>query len=453
MEFDISSISDIGLHKLLDRESVRDLFVAIGNLVKVELSLFDVSKKKYSEVRFSGQNICRSNESAFKNLCSKTKKSIMNNLPSIGMKRVDCEIGFSYLLSPLDYETELVGYVILGPYVSPENSKRVEQFLKEFVKDDADIHSQLNHYRILSNQEASLLMKDIKQVLTTFLYSSYKMYLTSKMHLESERENYAEIEILNNRLNEMLNEVESVSKYKTAFIKTITHELRTPLTSIIGFSEMLQKECQNNPEVKEYAATINQKGTELLRIINDILILSSIESGTIEIKKEKRDIIEDLRNIINSYYHAFENKALRISFTPYIENTLCEYDEEKFRTIISKIIDNSIKFTPEGGSIAVFVSEKLIAPEMSGERFGITPKRFVAITVEDTGCGIDEDKIHMVFEPFYQAVSNMDMREKGGMGLGLKIAKGFAEAMGGDIKIESQVGIGTKVTFLLPIGE
>ncbi len=451
MDFDIYSISEIGLNKLLDRDTVKELFGAIGNIVRVELSLFDTSKKKYSEIRLPAQNICRTNDKVFKEVCEKTRKGLLNNLPSVGMKRVDCETGFSYLLSPLDYETDVVGYLILGPYISAENRERTEQSVRKFIDSEDEIRSSLNGFRIMSNQEASQLMKDIKQLLTAFLYSSYKMYLTSKMHLEAEKENYAEIEILNNRLNEMLNEVESVSKYKTAFIKTITHELRTPLTSIIGFSEMLGKECSDNSEVREYASTINQKGTELLRIINDILILSSIESGTIEVKKENRDIVEDLKNIINSYYNAIEKKALRVSFTPYVENSLYQYDEEKLKTVISKLLDNSIKFTSEGGSVAVFLSEKTISPEMSAERFGITPKKYIAITIEDTGCGIDEDKIHMVFEPFYQAVSNMDTREKGGMGLGLKIAKGYAEAMGGELKIESQVGIGTKVTLLLPV--
>ncbi|MCX7959574.1 MAG: HAMP domain-containing histidine kinase, partial [Deltaproteobacteria bacterium] len=417
MDFDIYSIYEIGLGKLLDRETVKELFGALGNIVRIELSLLDISKKKYSEIRLSAHNICRANEEAIKEVCEKTRKGILNNLPSVGMKRVDCENGFSYLLSPLDYETDIVGYLVLGPYISADNKGRAEEFLRKFLKGDDEFRDCIGSYRIMSNQEVSQLMKDIKQILTAFLYSSYKMYLTSKMHLESEKENYAEIEILNNRLNEMLAEVESVSKYKTAFIKTITHELRTPLTSIIGFSEMLTKECSDNSDVREYASTINQKGTELLRIINDILILSSIESGTIELKKESRDIVEDLKKIINSYYSQIEKKALRISFAPHIENSVYTYDEEKFRTIISKILDNSLKFTQEGGSVAVFLSEKVISPEMSGERFGITPKRFISVTVEDTGCGIDEDKIHLVFEPFYQAVSNMDMREKGGMGL------------------------------------
>ncbi|MCX7945225.1 MAG: HAMP domain-containing histidine kinase [Deltaproteobacteria bacterium] len=450
MSFDIYSISEIGLNKLIDKDTLKELFASLGNIVRIEISILDLSKKKYSEVRLTGHNICRANEDAVRDICERTKKGVLENLPSVGMKRIDCEVGFSYLLSPLDYETEVVGYVILGPYISPENRTKAEEFIRKFHKDEGDIENCVNWYRHLSNVEAAQLMKDIKQLLTAFLYSSYKMYLTSKMHLESERENYAEIEILNNRLNEMLNEVESVSKYKTAFIKTITHELRTPLTSIIGFSEMLMKECYLNPELKSYASTINQKGIELLKIINDILVLSSIESGTIVVKKERRNIVEDVRDIINSFYHEFEKKALRISYTPFVDNSFYEYDEEKFKAIVSRIIDNSIKFTSDGGSVAVFVSEKFISPEMSGDRFGTTPKRFVSVTIEDTGCGIDEDKIHMVFEPFYQAVSNMDTREKGGMGLGLKIAKGFAEAMGGELKIESRVGMGTKVTLLLP---
>lgn len=448
MDFDIYSISEIGLSKLLDKDIVRELFGAMGSLIKTEISLLDISKKRYSEIKLTGRNICRENEDAIKNLCDKTRKIITNNLPSVGMKRVDCENGFSYLSSPLDYETEVVGYIILGPYISTENKEKAEAFIRKFSKDTSD-HC-IEFYRVLSNSEASQIMKDIKQILGAFLYSSYKMYLTAKMHLESEKENYAEIEILNNRLNEMLNEVESVSKYKTAFIKTITHELRTPLTSIIGYSDILKRECPENANVLEYANTINQKGMGLLQIINDILILSSIESGTVELKKERRNIVEDVKKVINSFYDATEKKALRVSFVPQVDRYEYEYDDEKLKTIISKLFDNAIKFTQDGGSIAVFIDEKTISPEMSNDRFGITPKKFVAITIEDTGSGIDEDKISMVFEPFYQAVSNMDLREKGGMGLGLKIARGYAEVLGGDLKIESQVGIGTKVMLLIP---
>ncbi len=450
MDFDIYSISEIGLSKLFDKETVRDLFAAIGDIIKVEITLLDLSKKKYSEVRLLSQNVCRDNEDLIKDECEKTRRGILTNLPSIGMKRLDCGAGFSYLTTPLDYETELVGYIILGPYISSENYNKAEEFIKRFIKDQESFNKCIDSYRIMTNSQASQIMKDIKQVMGAFLYSSYKMFLTSKMHLESERENYAEIEILNNRLNEMLQEVESVSRYKTAFIKTITHELKTPLTSIIGFSEMLKKESSNSSNVYEYASTINQKGIELLQIINDILILSSIESGTIEIRKEKRNILDDVKSVIDSFYQKIEKKLLRFSLTPQIENYEYEYDEEKLRVIISKLIDNAIKFTSEGGSIAVFIIEKYVSPEMTNDRFGVNPKKYLGIIVEDTGPGIDEDKLHMVFEPFYQAVSNMDMREKGGMGLGLKIAKGYAEAMGGKLDIESQVGIGTKVTLFLP---
>lgn len=452
MDFDITNISDIGIARLLDKETVRELFTAIGDLIKTEISLMDISKKRYSEIRIAKQTLCKDLQdgTAESANCERIKKIISDNLPTVGMKRVDCESGFSYLLSPLDYETEIVGYISLGPYISPENQVKVEGFCKSIVGEDAHIKDILANYKVMSNQEASLMMKSIKQMLSAFLYNSYKMYLTSKMHLEAEKENYAEIEILNNRLNEMLNEVESVSKYKTAFIKTITHELRTPLTSIIGYSDMLKKECGSNPEILEYVNTISQKGIGLLKIINDILILSSIESGTLELNRETGDISEDITEIIDEFYSESEKKALRVSFTKQIEDTHYECDHEKLRVVFSKILDNAIKFTDEGGSIAVFLYEKVINPESQSNRFGGSPRKYLVISVEDTGVGIEEDKINMVFEPFYQAVSNMDTREKSGMGLGLKIARGYTEAMGGELHIESQMGIGTKVTLLLP---
>jgi signal transduction histidine kinase len=452
MDFDITNISDIGLSKLLDRETVRELFTAIGDIIKTEISLFDINKKKYSEIKIARQYICKDLEEGSQeaSACERVKKAIVENLPSIGMKRIDCESGFSYLLSPLDYETEIVGYISLGPYISYENKSKVEDFCKRLFRDNSCSSDILQHYKVMSNQEASQLMKNIKQMLSAFLYSSYKMYLTSKMHLETQKESYAEIEILNNRLNEMLAEVESVSRYKTAFIKTITHELRTPLTSIIGYSDILKKEFSLNPEALQYVDTISQKGLMLLKIINDILILSSIESGSIEVHKEIGDISEDISKIINEFYPETEKKALRVSFTNQLQDTHYMCDHEKLKVVFSKILDNAIKFTDEGGSIAVFLYEKVINPESQSDRFGVTPKRYIVITVEDTGVGIEEDKIHMVFEPFYQAVSNMDTREKSGMGLGLKIARGYTEAMGGELKIESQIGIGTKVSILLP---
>ncbi len=452
MDFDITNISEIGLSRLLDKEIVRELFTALGDLVKVEIALLDINKKKYSEIRIADQRLClKMRDDPERVLCNKLNRVILNNLPNIGMKRVDCEVGFSYLLSPLDYETEIVGYIVMGPFVSPENKEKIIQFFKDDKNNNSEFDEMFVSYKILSNQEASHILKNIKNMLSAFLFSSYKMYLTSKMHLEAEKENYAEIEILNNRLNEMLNEVESVSRYKTAFIKTITHELRTPLTSIIGYSDILKKECgDKNNEALQYIETINQKGIALLKIINDILILSSIESGTLTVVKEKRDLLLDLKEVIDSFYKEIEKKALRISFTPRIKESIFEYDQEKVKGVISRVLENSIKFSEEGGSIAIFVYEKNINPDMTTERFGTSPRKYLAITVEDTGVGIDQDKIHMVFEPFYQAVSNMDTREKSGMGLGLKIAKGFAEVMGGKLQIESQLGIGTKVTLLLP---
>lgn len=452
MDFDITNISEIGLSRLLDREIVRELFTAIGDLVRVEMALLDVNRKRYSEIRIAEQKLCLEIRDSLERIqCNRLSRTIINNLPSSGMKRVDCEVGLSYLVSPLDYETDVVGYVIMGPYISPENKEKIYQFFNTYGNEDPDFNQVISSYRVLSNQEASHLLKSVKQMLSAFLFGSYKMFLTSKMHLESEKENYAEIEILNNRLNEMLSEVESVSRYKTAFIKTITHELKTPLTSIIGYSDILRKECEGkNGEIMQYIETINQKGIALLKIINDILILSSIESGTICVVKEKRDLFVDLREVMDSFYKDIEKKALRVSFSPQIEEPFFEYDQEKVKDIIARVMENSIKFSEEGGSIAIFVYKKDVSPEDAGERFGVNPKRYLAITVEDTAAGIDQDKIHMIFEPFYQAVSNMDTREKSGIGLGLKIARGFAEAMGGRLQIESEVGIGTKVTLLLP---
>lgn len=190
MGFDITNISELKLSQLLDRETMRELFTAVADIVRVEFSLLDINKKKYSEVRIAEQKLCiQIRDSAEQSQCNRLYRTIINNLPSSGMKRIDCETGFSYLVSPLDYETEVVGYITMGPYITFENQEKIYKFFNPSGNENPLYNQVISAYRVLSNQEASHILKNIKQMLSAFLFSSYKMFLTSKMHLESEREN------------------------------------------------------------------------------------------------------------------------------------------------------------------------------------------------------------------------------------------------------------------------
>ena len=228
---------------------------------------------------------------------------------------------------------------------------------------------------------------------------------------------------------------------KSIFLANVSHELRTPLNAIIGYSEMLQDELDdsddiNRPQFQRDLETIVWSGRQLLALINDILDLSKIETGKMTLHCEDFNPAELLKQACESLAPLLlaNHNELRVgdlSELPALHN-----DAAKFRQVFTNLLSNANKFTKEG---RITVSARSV-PDRSG---------WTEFSVQDTGIGMDEEQQARVFEAFVQADSSTSANY-GGTGLGLAISRQFCELMGGAISVESEPGVGSTFTVLLP---
>ena len=273
--------------------------------------------------------------------------------------------------------------------------------------------------------------------------------------LQEEKKNLSEA---NARLSE-------VSRAKSDFLANMSHELRTPLNSTIGFSEILQDELYGklNEQQKEYVNDINSSGNHLLNLINDILDLSKVESGKMELELDRFSV----RNVLNASMTMLREKAMKHTIKLDLEiapeaDTEIEADERKFKQIMFNLLSNAVKFTPEGGSVSVqarrcrmqdtgySIKESDIVPR---ESCLVNPDTdFVEISVEDTGIGIKPGDIPKLFREFTQLESAYTKQHEG-TGLGLALTKRLVELHGGRIWVESKFGKGSRFTFTIPVGQ
>lgn len=233
-------------------------------------------------------------------------------------------------------------------------------------------------------------------------------------------------------------ESERANAAKSLFVATMSHELRTPLNVIIGFSEMLTKEAPMMLDAtrrEEYAKLINESGHHLLAVVNSILDMSKIETGNFEIAPEP--FAPGL--VIGNCCDLLRLKATEagIDLVTRIADDIPEIvaDKRALNQILLNLLSNAIKFSDRGGRVVVSAKSE---------------GAFVALTVEDTGVGIDADDLPRVGDPFFQARASYDRRHDG-TGLGISIVKGLVTLHGGDMDIRSRLGEGTRVTVRLPI--
>ena len=252
---------------------------------------------------------------------------------------------------------------------------------------------------------------------------------TGKISASAESQNYAsQIETLKR---------ENVQQ--SQFLANFTHELRTPLNSIIGFSGLLKDQTLGNlgnPEYVKYANDINTSGAHLLSLINDILDYSKSEVGKLKVNMTEVDVVKVIKQSLSIVApRASESKVeLLQSFSN--DYFIVRLDPKRLKQIMLNLLSNSVKFTPEGGSVMVSVF-----PDLKGEK--------VSIEVKDTGVGIAEKDIPTVMSLFGQVETDLN-RKYEGTGIGLPFAKKLTTLMGGIFDLQSKVGVGTRVTLTFP---
>ena len=241
-------------------------------------------------------------------------------------------------------------------------------------------------------------------------------------------------------------QLELASKYKSEFLANMSHELRTPLNSLLILAQILAENKKGNLEDKQvkYAQTIHSAGTDLLRLINDILDLSKIEAGKIEIRPEKVLLDTLLESIEHKFRHVAESKNLgfHVHVAPGFPSILYT-DSHRLKQILNNLLSNAFKFTAQGDVRLEF--RKTLSEEYAHQSH--LPS--LAISVTDTGIGIPKEKQCIIFEAFQQVDGSIS-RRYGGTGLGLSISRQLACLLGGDIKLSSEDGKGSCFTLYLP---
>jgi len=258
-----------------------------------------------------------------------------------------------------------------------------------------------------------------------------------------------ELEEARKEIEKKAKDLETASRYKSEFLANMSHELRTPLNSIIVLSQLLNENKNNNLSEKEreFARTINSSGNDLLNLINDILDLSKVESGKVEINLERLYLNDMFTFVETSFKPVIEEKGLKLKMEK--EKDLPEFietDVQRVEQVIKNLISNAIKFT-EKGSITFKMSSCKDGKKLKS--LGMNVDSALAMTVADTGIGIPKEKQGVIFEAFKQA-DGTTSRKFGGTGLGLSISRSFASLLGGALGLESEENKGTAFTLYLP---
>jgi len=244
----------------------------------------------------------------------------------------------------------------------------------------------------------------------------YKQRMLEKEHLKAQEE-LLKVE-----------QIKELDELKNRFYTNITHEFRTPLTVIMGMTDNIQ----GNEQEKKLILNNSQN---LLRLINQLLDLSKLESGSLKLHMKQANIVAFCRYLTESFYSLAEENKIRLTFYAEEEEILMDYDEEKLQYIVYNLLSNALKFTPENGKVILHLK---------------TADAFLQIKVQDTGTGIPEAQLPFIFDRFYQA-EDTSSSHPGGTGIGLAYTKELSQLMGGHIEVSSEMGKGSIFTCYLPI--
>jgi PAS domain S-box-containing protein len=262
--------------------------------------------------------------------------------------------------------------------------------------------------------------------------------VTERKHAEEERQKFtATLEAANRELGLRNREVERATHLKSKFLASMSHELRTPLNAIVGFSDLLAEGIAGelNPKQKRFVDHIKKGSAHLLQLINDILDLSKIEAGQLELRCEDFQVNDALPEVLSTIRPLAMAKNIQVEHK--LKGDEAVYaDRVRFKQVLYNLLSNAVKFTPKGGRINIDCAEQ---------------ENFVRLSVADTGIGIRAEDQAVVFEEFRQVEGSGGTTQEG-TGLGLAITRRLVEQQGGKISLQSEPGKGSRFTFTLPVG-
>ncbi|MBB3264808.1 HAMP domain-containing protein/signal transduction histidine kinase/CheY-like chemotaxis protein [Azospirillum sp. OGB3] len=390
--------------------------------------------------------------------CAHEKKPILlTNVPK-DYVRISSGLGeaapLNIIVLPVLFENEVNAVLELASFGHFSETHRT--FLEQLTE---SIGIVLN--TIATNMRTEGLLKQ-SQRLTAELQSQQEELKTTNERLEHQAASLRQSEELlmaqqeklrqtNEALEEKAEQLSLTSKYKSQFLANMSHELRTPLNSLLILSKLLSDNGDHNltPRQVEFARTINAAGSDLLNLINDILDLSKIESGTVTLEIGAV-VLDDLRgHVERTFAQLAEEKGLRfdIDMTQPLPAAI-QTDQKRLEQVLNNLLSNAFKFTETGG---VTFRVGLAGDGWSAAHPVLNAAEGVlAFTVVDTGIGIPENKQRIIFEAFQQA-DGTTSRKYGGTGLGLSISREIARLLGGEIRVQSESGAGSAFTLYVPM--
>jgi len=383
---------------------------------------------------------------------AKTRRPIVLNDVPAGYARITSAIGDSrpvnVMIVPVVFEDQVLGVIEAGslwPFTQVQRD-----FLEQLMEAIG-----VNVNTMIANARTDALLEQ-SQRLTAELQSRQqelqrsnaeladKAALLAAQNKDIETKN-AEIEQARQEIEERAKQLDQASRYKSQFLANMSHELRTPLNSLLVLARLLAQNPNGNLTGKqvEYATVIHSSGSDLLRLINDILDLTKVEAGKMEINPERfalAGLIEDLRGVFGPLTEE-KRLAFTIDAGPGVPADVFT-DKQRLRQILYNLLSNAVKFTEHGH---VELRIETAAGQPGGDSW-------IIFSVADTGIGIGRDNLTSIFSAFQQA-DGTTSRRYGGTGLGLAICREVAARLGGEVTVRSELGRGSTFSLHLPLGQ
>ncbi|HUR89748.1 MAG TPA: response regulator, partial [Ramlibacter sp.] len=358
------------------------------------------------------------------------------------------------LVMPIIFEGQVRGVVELASLqvFNPTHQAFLDQLMESIGIVINTIEANMRTEDLLAQSQslAQELQSRQQELQQTNQELQEKARLLVHQNQEVERKNQ-EVEQARQELETKAKQLALTSKYKSEFLANMSHELRTPLNSLLILSDQLSKNLEGNlsPKQVEFAKTIHSSGNDLLMLINDILDLSKIESGTVVVDVNELRLSDLQLYVERTFRHVAEAKTVDFMIHTGINlPTSMVTDVKRLQQILKNLLSNAFKFTHQG-SVTLTIEEVFAGWSQDNDELNRS-QQVVAFSVEDTGIGINPDKQQIIFEAFQQADGSTS-RKYGGTGLGLAISRELSKLLGGEIKLTSAPGEGSRFTLYLPL--